>query len=142
MVGEHDAARADADAFRSRRNMADQHRRCRARDSRHPVMFREPVAPVTPAFAMLREIQGVAKGRGGVAAFRDRCEVKYRKGNHSSPGGLWELSHFIAVLPRTRKWELSFLSVLLPGTTFPVMPNPVAAYLIWDMNLSTGIASV
>lgn len=53
MVGQHDAAAAHANRFRSGRNMADQHSRCRARQPFDRVMFRQPVAGVAQALYVL-----------------------------------------------------------------------------------------
>src|SRR3546814_4248943 len=56
--------------------MAERHRRRRAGDARHRMMLSHPEAPVAPAFGMAGEIEGVAKGEGGIAPFHDGREVE------------------------------------------------------------------
>jgi hypothetical protein len=45
-------------------------------------MLGEPVAPVTPAFRMLREIDGIAECLGSVGAGRNGGEIEYGKRSH------------------------------------------------------------
>ena len=76
VIREHDAASADADRCRARRDVRNDDGRRRACDSRHVVMLREPVAVDAETLRMARIVERVAKGRGGVAALGDRCEIE------------------------------------------------------------------
>ncbi|WP_431226190.1 hypothetical protein [Burkholderia contaminans] len=82
VVRQHDAARPDPDRPRGARDMADHDGRGRARDAGHVVMLGEPVALVTPAFRMLREIDGIAECLGSVGAGRNGGEIEYGKRSH------------------------------------------------------------
>src|SRR5690606_16874299 len=76
MVRQHDAAGADPDRRGAASDMANQDRGRRRGDAGHVVMLGQPEAPVAPALGMLREIEAVAEGLGGVAALGDRGEVE------------------------------------------------------------------
>ena len=65
MVGQHDAAATDADGFGGRSQVPDEHGGGGASQSGDGVMFRQPVALVSPSFHMLREIDGAGDGAGG-----------------------------------------------------------------------------
>ena len=69
MVGEHDAARADADRFCARCDMTDHNRRRGAGDARHVVMLRHPDAAIAPGFGMNRNIAGVVLGAARIGVF-------------------------------------------------------------------------
>ena len=75
MVGEHDAARADTDGFRSRGDMADHDRRCSARDAGHVVMLRHPDAAIAPSLGMNRNIAGVVERAACIGFFGDADEI-------------------------------------------------------------------
>ena len=87
MVGQHDPAGADADRSRCRRDMADHHRRRRAGDPRHAVMFRAPIAAIAKRFGMPREIGGIGERLGNRAAFDDGDEIEQGKGCHAAQHG-------------------------------------------------------
>src|SRR5436305_1178157 len=61
VVGQHDPARADADALGGVGDVPDQHGRRRAGDPRHVVVLGEPVAVVAQPFRGAGEVQGVAQ---------------------------------------------------------------------------------
>ncbi|EPZ85508.1 hypothetical protein BURCENBC7_AP5996 [Burkholderia cenocepacia BC7] len=82
VVRQHDAARADPDRPRRARDVADHDGGGRTRDPRHVVMLGQPVAPVAPAFRVLREIDGVAERLRGVGAGRNGGEIEYGKRCH------------------------------------------------------------
>ena len=84
VVRQHDPARADADRLGAARDMADHDRGRRARDPDHVVVLRQPVAPVAPAFRVLREIEPVAQGVAWGRAARHGGEIKNREGGHES----------------------------------------------------------
>ena len=80
MVGEHDAARADTDGFRSRGDMADHDRRRSARDAGHVVMLRHPDAAIAPGLGMNRNIAGVVVERAAsIGFFGDADEIEDRQ---------------------------------------------------------------
>ena len=79
MVGEHDAAGADADGFRSRCDMTDHDRRCGARDARHVVMLRHPDAAIATSFGMNRNIAGVVERAARIGFFGDANEIEDRQ---------------------------------------------------------------
>src|SRR5581483_11370927 len=56
--------------------MADENGRCRARNSRHVVMLREPEARVPPVLGVTREIDRVAVAFRNASALAHRGEVK------------------------------------------------------------------
>ncbi|MNY30408.1 hypothetical protein D3C86_1645160 [compost metagenome] len=72
VVRQHHAARADADGGRAIRHVADQHGRGGAGNAGHVVMFGQPEAAIAKAFGVLRQVQRVAHGLAGIAAFHDR----------------------------------------------------------------------
>ena len=76
MVGKHDAAGADADGFRSCRDMADHDRCCSARNPRHVVVLRYPDSAIAPRFGMDRDISGIVEctARVGVLRYPDEIE--------------------------------------------------------------------
>lgn len=82
MVRQHDAARTDADVRRTTGHMADQHRCCSAGDSRHVVMFGEPVAAVAESFGIACKIQRIGESLRSVAAFGDGRKIENGKWNH------------------------------------------------------------
>jgi hypothetical protein len=82
MVGQHDAACTHADGRRPTRHVADQHCGGGAGDAGQSMVLGQPIAPVTPAFRMARQIERVAKRLRGVASLRDWGQVEDRIGNH------------------------------------------------------------
>ena len=76
MVGEHEAAGADANGFGSCRDMTNHHRRRGARNSRHVVMLRYPDPTITPGFRMDRDITGVVECAARVGILRDADEIE------------------------------------------------------------------
>lgn len=70
-----------------RRQIANQHRGCRAGDTGHVVMFRQPVAVIATLFCKASKIQRMRKGLFGAGTFRDWRQVEYREwdrvGSHS-----------------------------------------------------------
>jgi hypothetical protein len=65
----------------SGRDLANQHRRRRAGDS-DEVVLGDPEPVKTPPLGVLRQIDGVTQGRGGVAAGADRRQVQDRQRYH------------------------------------------------------------
>ena len=64
VVGQHHTARADADPLGDGRQVGDQHGRRGARDPRHPVVLRHPVAPEPEILDELDELRaGRQRGR-------------------------------------------------------------------------------
>ena len=88
VVGQHDAARADANGRGAGRDMGDHHRGRRTRDARHVVMLGEPVAVVAEALGMARQIERVLQRLGDIAAFGNRREIEYGKGGHGALPGI------------------------------------------------------
>ena len=82
VVGQHDAAGADADALRALRGIGQRHRRRGAGDAGHVVVFRHPEAPVAERIGMAGEVAGMAQRLAGVAAFRHRGEIEDRERDH------------------------------------------------------------
>ena len=72
VVRKHYPASADADASRFSGDVSDDDRSGRAGDPRKVVMFREPVAMVSPLFCVLREIDRISKRQRRIAAIDDR----------------------------------------------------------------------
>ena len=89
VVGQHDAARADADRRGSRRDMGDDHRGRRAGDARHVVMLGEPVALVAEALGVAGEVERVPERLRDIAAFGDRRQVENGKRSHGSCLAKW-----------------------------------------------------
>ena len=66
----------DANRCRLRRDVRNDDGRCRAGDSRHVVMLREPVAVDAETLGMASVVERLAKGGGGIAALRDGCQIE------------------------------------------------------------------
>ena len=88
VVGQHDAARADADGRRPFRHVARHHRGRRRCDARHVVVFGEPVSVIAPALRVLGEVTRVAKGLARVRAVRHGAKVEDREGDHGGSAGM------------------------------------------------------
>jgi hypothetical protein len=71
VVGQHDAAGADADALRPFGNMADDDRGGRAGDAGDVVVLGDPEAPVAPTLRMGDEIARVVERAARVGLFGD-----------------------------------------------------------------------
>ena len=86
MVGQHDAAGADADGRRAAGDMADDHRGGGAGDARHVVVLGEPVAGEAPALGMAGEIERVGERLGGAAASDDGRQIENGEWDHERTG--------------------------------------------------------
>ena len=62
VVGQHDAAGADAQGLRHRRDLPDHDIGRRARDRRQIMMFGHPIAPETQAIGVPRKVERIAQG--------------------------------------------------------------------------------
>ena len=62
VIGQHDAAGADADARGPAGDVADQHRGGGAGDARHVVVLGQPEPVVAPAFGVPRQVERVVEG--------------------------------------------------------------------------------
>jgi len=87
MVGQHDPARADANRRGSARDMAQRHRRRRAGDARHRMMFGHPESFVAEPLSVAGEVAGIVERDARVRALRDRREVQYRIWDHRADMG-------------------------------------------------------
>ncbi|MNN21223.1 hypothetical protein D3C81_1345350 [compost metagenome] len=76
VIGQHDAAGADADGRRATGDMADQHRSGGAGDAGHVVVLGQPEAAVAPALGVLGQIKHVAEGLLRAGAFTDGGQVE------------------------------------------------------------------
>ena len=76
VIGEHDAAGADADRPRTGRDVSDDDGGGCARDAGHVVMLGEPVPVEAEALGVAREVERVAERRRRVAALCDRREIE------------------------------------------------------------------
>ena len=72
VIGEHDAARADADRARLGTEARQQHLGCRAREGRKIVVLREPVTVIAERVRKPRKRQGLRDRLGGRAASAHR----------------------------------------------------------------------
>ncbi len=70
MVGQHDAAGADADGRGAAGDVADDDRRGRAGDAAHVVVLGQPVAAIAQPLGVPGEVERVAEGERGIAALR------------------------------------------------------------------------
>ena len=81
VIGQHDAAGANANGLRAGTDMANQHRGRGARNAGHVVMLGQPEAVIAPRFRMLREIEHVAERLRCRAALDDGRKIEHREGN-------------------------------------------------------------
>ncbi len=79
MIWQHDAAGADANGLRSAGDMRDHDRGRGAGNAGKIVMFRYPIAMITPTLGVLGKVERVAKSKRGVAAFDNWREIEQRK---------------------------------------------------------------
>ena len=82
MIGEHDAAGADADGFCAAGDVRDDDGSGGAGDAGHVVVFCKPKAVVAPGFGVLREIERVAESVGGRGPLRNWGEVEDGERDH------------------------------------------------------------
>ena len=76
VIGQHDAACADANARGAGGDVADHHRRRRTGDARHVVMLRQPEPVVAQGFDVAREGERVRRNAcRGVAAGDDGRQI-------------------------------------------------------------------
>ncbi|SOC36994.1 hypothetical protein SAMN05892877_103336 [Rhizobium subbaraonis] len=85
VVGQHDAAGADADRLRARSNMLDHQSGGRACDAAHAVVLGEPEALVAFLFRFLRQLPGIGQRLGDGAAFDDGRKIEDREARHDGP---------------------------------------------------------
>jgi hypothetical protein len=82
VVRQHDAARADTNAFGFARHVADDNRRRCARDAGKIMMFGQPEAMVAPLLGVLGEIDGVPERQRRIASLDDGREIEHGKARH------------------------------------------------------------
>src|SRR5262245_2171480 len=76
MVRQHDPSGTNADALGSFGNVSNDDRGRSAGDTGKVVMFRQPIAVVTPFLNVPGKIEGIAEGESGVATLNDRGKIK------------------------------------------------------------------
>lgn len=81
VVGQHDAARTEADALGVGGEMGQDHGRGRGRHSGHGVVFCDPVAVEAAVLGQLGDLHAGAEGVGGGAAGADGHQIEDRKGH-------------------------------------------------------------
>ena len=84
VVGQHHATGADPNLLRATRNVTHQDCGCRTRHPVHVVMFRDPIAVISPALGVTRQIERVTQRLRGIAAFDDGAEIENGKWLHGS----------------------------------------------------------
>ena len=82
VVGEHDAAGADADGFRSAGDVADDDGGGGAGDAGHVVVLGEPEAAVVEALGVAGEVEGAVEGVGGSGTLGDGGEIEDGERDH------------------------------------------------------------
>ena len=87
VVGQHDAAGADADGLGRRRHRADDDRGRGAGDARHVVVLGQPEALVAEALGVAGQVEGVGQRLRDVGALGHRGEVENGKRDHPSDMG-------------------------------------------------------
>lgn len=83
MVGQHDAAGADADGFGAAGNMGDDHGCGGAGNARHVVVLGQPVALVAQPLGMAGKIERVGQRLRCIAAFDDWRQVENGQFGHA-----------------------------------------------------------
>jgi len=78
VVGEHDAAAADADGSGCGGDVSDEDGRCRAHQALDGVMLGEPEAAVAPLLGVAGEIDGTCDGGRGCFAGAHADEIEDR----------------------------------------------------------------
>ena len=89
VVGQHDAAGADADRRGAGADMSEADRGGGAGDAGHGMVLGHPEAPVAELLGMTGKVEGVAQGQTGVTAFDDRGEVEDGERNHDGQMRDW-----------------------------------------------------
>ena len=87
MIGQHDAARADADGAGAAGNMAQGDGGRRTGDARHRVMLGHPITCVAETLRCPRKLDRIAERIASVPAFDDRRQIENRELYHSAPDG-------------------------------------------------------
>jgi hypothetical protein len=82
MVGEHDSARANANAARFRSDGADDDRCRRAGDSGKIMMLRQPETIIAPFLGVLRKIDSITKSQRRITALDDGGQIEQGKPRH------------------------------------------------------------
>ena len=103
VVGQHDAAGADADRRRAAGHVADDHRRRRAGDGRHVVVLGQPVALVAPALGVAARGRGCCETPGAAllpCVMGDEIEDRERRHTPSS-----RRVPRLGEVPGTRWWQ-------------------------------------
>ena len=79
MVGQHDAARAHADARSRSRQVPHQHRCGRAGDARHIVVLGHPVAAKAQTLGVLHRLARHIQRLAYAGAFAHRDQIQHRE---------------------------------------------------------------
>lgn len=90
VVGQHDPARSDADAFRRPADMGQHHRCRRAAHALHAVMLGHPIAVVSGAFGMGGQAGGIGQSLAEGAPVVDGDQIEDGEGDggcHVSQSG-------------------------------------------------------
>ena len=87
VVGQHDAAGADADRCGALGNMGQHDGGRRTGDARHVVVLGHPDPPVSPALGMHSDIARMIERATRVGLFGDPDEIEDGEGCHGAPGG-------------------------------------------------------
>ena len=82
MIGQHDAAGADANRLGASGDVTNHNRRSGTGDAGHVVVFGEPIPVVAPGLGVLGEIEAVAQSVRSRRALRYGAKVQNRKWNH------------------------------------------------------------
>src|SRR5690606_35416 len=82
MIGQHDAAGADTDAFGGSGNMTDDNRGRSTCNPRHAVMFGKPEALVATVFGLDRHLAGLVQSVAYGPSFGNRRKIEYGKWYH------------------------------------------------------------
>ena len=87
VVGQHDAARADADGAGGGGDMGDHHRGRGRGDALHAVMLGHPIALIAERFGMGGEVGGIGQRLRHGATFDDGHQIEQGKTGHASADG-------------------------------------------------------
>ena len=96
VVGQHDAARADAHRLGEARHMADQHRGRGGGDALHVVMLGQPVAVIAERLGVFGQRAGIAQRLRRVGAFGHRSKVENGIVHAPDPSVCTETKHAAA----------------------------------------------
>ncbi len=78
MVRQHDPARPDPHGLGAARDVSDHDRSGGTGNPGKVVMFRYPIAVITPSFGVLGEVERVAQSQRCVTTFEDRRKIEQR----------------------------------------------------------------